>query len=228
MNKDESLIIEKLKRIPYCIGIIYAGSRIEGNYTETSDYDFTVLIEKGESYYKIFYYQDLLIDVCCATIEVIIKQDFDRNKVANAELFILAYGKIVFDKIGQMSAIQKQAKKIWALGPIKDKKEAGYLCTMFLYTLNKEKSELAHYEWNVITNKAVKLFFELHNTWLPKPFQIETKIKELDRDFFKFFEMAYLSKLEDRINLTKKMIEYLIKKFNLPQTREIYFLKDEN
>jgi len=228
MNKNESLIIEKLKKIPHCVGIIYAGSRIEGSFTETSDYDFTVLIDKGESYYKIFYYKDLLIDVCCATAEIINKQDFDRNKVANAELFILANGKIVFDKAGQMNTIQKKAKKVWALGPIKDKKEAGYLCTMFLYTLSKKKSELAYYEWTVITNKLVKLFFELHNVWLPQSFQVETKIKGLDGDFFKLFEMAYRSSAEHKVNSTKQMIKYLIKKFNLPQTREIYFSKDEN
>lgn len=228
MNKDENLIIEKLKKIPHCVGIVYAGSRVEGSFTKTSDYDFTVLTDKGKSYYKIFYYKNLLIDICCVTEETINKQDFDRNKISNAELSILAHGKIVFDKTGKMNTVQKKAKKVWTLGPIADKKEAGYLCTMFLYTLNKKRNELAYYEWTIITNKIVKLFFELHNTWLPKPFQVETKIKELDGNFFKFFETAFLSKSEDRINSTKQVIKYLIKKFNLPQTREIYFSKDEN
>ncbi|MFH1551782.1 MAG: nucleotidyltransferase domain-containing protein [bacterium] len=227
MKKDESLIIEKLKKIPHCIGIIYAGSRIEGDFTDTSDYDFTVLLDKGESYYKTFCYKDLLIDICCATTKVIYKQDFDRDKVANAELSILAHGKIVFDKSGQIGAVQKKAKKVWALGPKKDTKEAGYLCAMFLHTLNKQNSELAYYEWTVITNKLVKLFFALHNTWLPKSFQVENKIKELDEDFFKFFDTAYQSDIKNKVNSTKQMIQYLIKKFNLPHTKEICFPKDE-
>ena len=100
MDKKINLIIEKLKKIPYCEGIIYAGSRIEGDFTATSDYDFTVLIGRGKSYYKRFYYKNLLVDICSVTAEIIEKQDFKRDEVSNAELFIIAYGKIVFDKSG--------------------------------------------------------------------------------------------------------------------------------
>ena len=137
MDNKVNLIIEKLKKIPYCEGIIYAGSRIEGDFTATSDYDFTVLIGRGKSYYKRFYYKNLLVDICSVTAEIIEKQDFKRDEVSNAELFIIAYGKIVFDKSGQMKTIQKKAKKIWTLGPKKytknDFKEAGYLCAEFLH-----------------------------------------------------------------------------------------------
>lgn len=50
-------IVTKLKKIPCCEGIIFAGSRNEGDYNENSDYDFTVLISSGKSYYKIFKYE---------------------------------------------------------------------------------------------------------------------------------------------------------------------------
>ena len=116
MDKNVNVIIEKLKKIPFCEGIIYAGSRVEGDFSDSSDYDFTVLVGKGESYYETYRYKGLLVDICCATAEVIERNDLVRNKIANAELSILANGEIVFDKSGEMVSIQKKAKKIWKLG----------------------------------------------------------------------------------------------------------------
>ena len=125
MDKNVNLIVKKLKKISCCEGIIYTGSRQEGDFTEDSDYDFTVLVSKGKSYYKTFRYKGLLVDICCATPDIIRKQDFTRDAVANAELGIIAHGEIVYDKSGRMNALQKQAKKIWALGPKNNPKEAG-------------------------------------------------------------------------------------------------------
>jgi len=228
MDKNVNLIVERLKKIPHCEGIVYSGSRTDGDFVATSDYDFTVLISKGKSYYRIFRYKGLLIDICCATPEVIIKNDFRRDKVANPELSIIAHGEIVFDKSGQMKAIQKKAQRVWKLGPTNDIKEAGHLCTIFLHRLNKPKSESAYHSWNVIMNKTVRLFFELHKVWLPKFLKVESNINEIDRDFFKLYKKIYLANSADRVKLTKKMVEYLIKKFELPQTGEIYFPKNEN
>ncbi len=56
MNENLEIMVEKLKKIPNCEGIIYSGSRLEGDFIESSDYDFTVLINKGKSYYRIFTY----------------------------------------------------------------------------------------------------------------------------------------------------------------------------
>lgn len=225
MDKNVNLIVEKLKKIPYCEGIVYSGSRTDGDFVATSDYDFTVLISKGKSYYKIFRYKNLLVDICCATQEVIAKNDFRRDKVANPELSIIAHGEILFDKSDQMKAIQKKAQNVWKLGPTNNIKEAGHLCTIFLHRLNKPNSESAYHSWNVIADKTVRLFFELHRVWLPKFLKIESTIKEIDRDFFKLYEKIYLANSKDRIKSTKQMIQHLVKKFNLPQTGEINFPK---
>ncbi len=228
MDKNVNLIVEKLKKIPYCEGIVYSGSRTDGDFVITSDYDFTVLISKGKSYYKIFRYKNLLVDICCTTEKVILKQDFRRDKVANPELSIIAHGKILFDKSGRMKVIQKKAQKTWKLGPTNDIKEAGHLCAIFLHRLNKPNSELAYHSWNVIMNKIVRLFFELHKMWLPKSLKIESDINEIDGDFFKLYRKIYLANSKNRVRLTKQMIQYLVKKFKLPQTGEIRFPKDEN
>ena len=228
MNKNVNLIVEKLKKIPYCEGIIYSGSRKDGDFVATSDYDFTVLINKGKSYYKIFRYKNLLVDICCTTAEIINKHDLQRDKISNPELSIIAHGEIVFDKSGQMKSIQKKAKKVWLLGPTNNVKEAGYLCTSFLHKLNKPNSKLAYNSWIEIMNKTIKIFFELHKTWLPKPLKVENTINKIDQRFFKIYKEIYLTNSVTRIELTKKLIKYLIKKFKLPQTGEIYFSKDEN
>ena len=232
MDKNVNLIVEKLKKNPYCEGVVYAGSRIEGDYIATSDYDFTVLVSQGKSYYKIFKYKNLMVDICCATEKVIIKKDLVRNRISNAELYIIAHGEIVYDKSDRMNAIQKKAKKVWAIGPKKptqkDLIEAGYACTVYLQKLSKKDSGEAFYLWNEIMQKITKLFFELHNIWQPKFLNIESTIKNVDGNFFKLYDKVRYAEAPSRISTTKKLIEYLIKKFNLPQTGEIYFLKDEN
>lgn len=81
MNKNVNIIVEKLKKIAYCEGIVYSGSRTDGDFVATSDYDFTVLIGKGKSYYRIFRYKNLLVDICCATAEVIKKKIFGVIKL---------------------------------------------------------------------------------------------------------------------------------------------------
>lgn len=232
MDQNVNLIVEKLKKIPFCEGIVYAGSRIEGDFVATSDYDFTVLISQGKSYYKIFRYKGLMVDICCATEKVMTKKDLVRDKVSNAELYIIAHGEIVYDKSGKMSVIQKKAKKVWSLGTKKltrkDLIEAGYACATYLQKLSKKDSEGAFYLWNEIMQKMTTLFFELHNKWQPKFSHVEKSIKETDQDFFKFYDNVRYADINTRVSATKKMIEYLVKKFNLPQTGEIYFLKDEN
>jgi len=227
MDKNVNLIVEKLKKIPHCEGIIYSGSRMDGDFIATSDYDFTVLIDKGKSYYRIFRYKNLLVDICCATEEVIVKQDFRRDRVVNPELSIIAQGTILFDQSGRMKAIQKKAQKIWKLGPTNNTKEIGYLCAVFLHQLKKPNIESSYYAWSVIMSKTVRLFFELNKVWLPKSFKVESTINEIDRDFFKLYRKAYLANSKDRARLTEQMVKYIVKKFKLSQTGEIYFLKNE-
>lgn len=232
MDKNVNLIVEKLKKNPYCEGIVYAGSRIEGDFVATSDYDFTVLISHGKSYYKIFRYKNLMVDICCTTEKVIVKKDFIRDKISNAELYIIAQGEIVYDKSGRMDAVQKKAKKVWALGPKKlaqkDLIEAGYACTTYLQKLSKKDSEKDFYLWNYIMQRTTTLFFKLHSIWQPKFSNVENTIKKVDGNFFKLYNKVRYAKINARVNTTKKMIEYLVNKFNLPRTGEIYFLKDKN
>jgi len=231
IDKNVNIILEKLKKIPYCEGIIYTGSRLEGNFSKNSDYDFTVLISQGKSYYKIFNYKNLLVDICCATEKIIKEQDITKEKISNPELSIIANGNIIFDKSGKMKKIQKQAQKIWKSGPNKltkkDLAEIGHLCNTFLHKLSKDKSDEAYYYWNEIMKKMVIMFFELHQTWQPKFFEIEKNINKLDSNFFVLYKKANTSKdNKTKIKMTKKMIEYLVKKFKLPETGEIYFSKD--
>ncbi|MBU2566275.1 nucleotidyltransferase domain-containing protein [Patescibacteria group bacterium] len=232
MDSNVNLIVEKLKKIPYYEGIIYAGSRIEGDSSRTSDYDFTVLVSQGKSYYRTFRYKGLMVDICCATEKVIAKNDLVRDRISNAELYIIAHGEIVYDKSGKIKAIQNKAKKVWGLGPKKlsrkDLIEAGYICTVYLHKLSKKDSENAFYLWNEIMQKTTELFFELHNIWQPKFFLVEKAIKVTDRDFFKLYKKIYIADSADRVKLTKKMIKYLVEKFKLPQSGEMYFSKDEN
>lgn len=108
-------------------------------------------------------------------------------------------------------------------------KKPGHLCTIFLHRLNKPNSKSAYNSWNVIMDKTVRLFVELHKVWLPKSLKVENTINEIDRDFFKLYKKIYIAKnSKDRVRSTKQMIQYLIKKIKLSQTGEIYFPKIEN
>lgn len=232
MNEKLKVMVDKLKKISYCEGIIYAGSRLEGDFIESSDYDFTVLISQGKSYYKIFTYKDFIIDICCATEKVIKEQDISNTKISNPELGIIANGVILFDKNGKMLDIQKQAKKAWKNGPKKnsqkDLQEITHLLTIFLHKLSKKDAENAYTFSSEVINKTVKIFFQLHNVWQPKPFNIENSIKEIDEIFFNLYEELNNSTSKKKIELMKKIILYLMDKFWLDKSFDFYCVKSEN
>ncbi|PJE75594.1 hypothetical protein COV04_04175 [Candidatus Uhrbacteria bacterium CG10_big_fil_rev_8_21_14_0_10_48_11] len=112
------------------------------------------------------------------------------------------------------------------LGPVNNLKEVGHLCTIFLHRLNKPKSDSAYYSWNVIIDKTVRIFFELHKVWLLKFLNVEHAIDEVDQNFYKLYKKIYLAHPTERVKLTEKLVHYLIEKLNLPQTGEIFFPKD--
>lgn len=232
MNENLKIMVDKLRKIPNCEGIIYAGSRLEGDFIESSDYDFTILISQGKSYYKIFTYKDFIIDICCATEKVIKEQDISNNKVSNPELGIIANGVILFDKKGKMLDIQKQAKKVWKNGPKKnnqkDLQEITHLLTLFLHKLSKKDAENAYTFSSEVINKTVKIFFQLHSVWQPKPFNIEDSIKVIDETFFNLCKELNNSIGKNKIELMKKMILYLIDKFSLEKSFDFYCIKSEN
>jgi predicted nucleotidyltransferase len=231
MTQDLETILEHLKKLPFCEGIIFSGSRLEGVHSPDSDYDFTVLISKGKSYYKIFKYKKYLVDICCATAEVIKEKDLTNKRVANAELYILTSGQILFDKFGNLGKIQTAAKKIWKNGPAKISKkdliETGYAFKTYIDDLkgSMAKNIDGFYFQSYVIQNVVKFFFKLYKKWQPRPRDMEQEIQKIDIRFWKLYKEANISINKDRGAKIIKMIEYLVKKFNLPQTGEIYFLK---
>jgi predicted nucleotidyltransferase len=232
MNENLKLMVGRLKKIPNCEGIIYSGSRLEGDFIESSDYDFTVLISQGRSYYKIFTYKDFIIDICCATEKVIKEHDISNSKVSNPELGIIANGVILFDKNGKMLDLQKKAKKVWNNGPKKntqkDLQEITSLLTGFFHKLSKQGAEDAYTFSSEVINKTIKIFFQLHRVWQPKPFNIEDSIREIDEIFFNLYKEMSNSTGKKKIELMKKMILYLMDKFSLEKSFDLYFVKSEN
>ncbi len=233
MTQDLETILAHLKKLPFCEGIIFSGSRLEGAYSPDSDYDFTVLVSKGKSYYKIYKYKKYLIDICCATAGVIKEKDLTNKRVANAELHILTNGQILFDKFSNLEKIQTAAKKIWKNGPAKLSKkdivEIGYAFKTYTDDLKNsiEKNLDGFYLQNYVIQNVVKFFFKLYKKWQPRPRDVEQEIQKIDIRFWKLYKEANISVNKGRSAKIIKMIEYLVKKFSLPQTGEIYFLKGD-
>jgi hypothetical protein len=231
MNQDLETILAYLKKIPFCEGIIFSGSRLEETHSAESDYDFTVLISKGKSYYKIWKYKKYTIDICCATDEIIKGKDLTNERFSNAELYILASGQILFDKFGNLKKIQTVAKKIWNNGPKKITKndiiEVGYAFKTYADDLKSSmnKNLDCFYFQNYVIYNVVKFFFKLYKNWQPRPRDIEQTIQKIDKHFWKLYKEANISINKDRSAKIIKMIEYLIKKFKLPQTGDIFFEK---
>lgn len=224
-------ILPMLKKIPHCEGIIFSGSRLTGTQTKNSDYDFTVLISKGKSYYKIWEYKGYMVDICCVTYDKAKEKDLVKTRTSNAELFILATGLIVFDKYGNMKKIQDESKKIWKSGPAKISKnditEIGYAFKTYIDDLKSsvEKNIDCYYYQNYVIYNVVKFFFKLYREWQTRPRDIEQEIQRIDVRFWKLFKDANSSMDKDRTIKIIVMIKYLVKKFNLPQTGYIYFEK---
>ncbi|MFH1252879.1 MAG: hypothetical protein V1664_00910 [Candidatus Uhrbacteria bacterium] len=231
LNQNLEIISTYLKKIPFCEGVIFSGSRLKGTHSANSDYDFTVLISQGKAYYKIWQYKNYLIDICCATAKVIKEKDLTNERVANAELYILASGQILFDKFGNLKKLQTTAQKIWKNGPKKitknDTIEIGYAFKTYTGDLKNliEKNFDGYYFQNYVIQNVTKFFFKLHKEWQPRPRDIEQRIQIIDRIFWKLYKEVNVSINKNRSIKIIKMIEYLVKKFKLPQTGEIYFLK---
>ena len=230
MDHIVSTIVEKLKKIPFCQGIIYAGSRAEGDFVTTSAYDFTVLTARGKTYFTVFKYKGHNVDAPVGIEKEISRRDINRDKVANPELAILAHGEILYDTGDRMRAIQKKAQRVWKLGPKKytrrDYQEAGYLCMIFLHKLSKKHSDRAFHSWNEVMDKMTRMFFALHRAWMPKPTLRENRIKEIDQHFFTLYTRAYTASAQTRVAATKNMIRYVVKKFDLPQTGDVYLPRE--
>ncbi len=131
-----------------------------------------------------------------------------------------------------MLDIQKKAKKIWKIGPKKntqqDLQEMTHLLSIFLHKISKKDAEFAYTFSSDVINKTVKIFFQLHRVWQPKPFDIEDSIKEIDEIFFNFYKKVNNSTSTEKINLIKEMIVYLIDKFSLKESFDYYCVKSEN
>ncbi|MFH0891941.1 MAG: hypothetical protein V1867_04130 [Candidatus Falkowbacteria bacterium] len=231
--EDEGLgkIVSMLEKIPHCEGIVFNGSRLNGNGNEDSDYDFTVLVSKGESYYKIWRYENCMVDVCCVTLNKVKENDLVKTRNSNAELYIIATGQIVLDKNGKLKEIQDEAKKIWSEGPEQiseaEINEVGYAFKTYLddiKSLENSGNEGYYFQGYVIQN-VVKFFFRLYGKWQTRPRDIEQDIKNIDSGFWELYKDANINIGQDKNIAIIKMLEYLIKKFNLPQTGEIYFEK---
>jgi len=225
------IILPILKKIPYCEWIVFNGSRLHGIYTKDSDYDFTILISKGKSYYKARDYKGLKVDVCCTTYDVIKEQNLVRTNNSNAQLYILTTGLIVFDKCGDMKKLQNEARKIRNKWPEKITKkdviEIGYFFTSYIHDLKSsaEKNIDSHYHKNYVMLNVVKFFFKLYREWMNKQIYIDKEIQRIDILFWKLYKDVNMSTNENKTSKIISMINYLVKKFNLPQTGFIYVEK---
>jgi predicted nucleotidyltransferase len=228
MDKALEIIVKRLKKIPFCEGIVFSGSRLEGRHSPSSDYDFTVLTSKGKSYYRIWRFEGYMVDICAATAKVIAKKDLTNERIANPELYILSHGKILYDQHGNLQKIQTKAKKVWRKGYKKlskqDLAEIGYV----LKALSDDIKSTAHapiqpyFLLNETLRRLGSIFFELHGEWQPRARGVESAMKNVDRGFFNLYRKAS-AKPDPKTVL--KLVSYLVRKFDLPQTGEIYYTK---
>jgi predicted nucleotidyltransferase len=229
MDKTLETILKRLKKIPFCEGIVFSGSRLEGRHSPNSDYDFTVLISKGKSYYRIWRLEGYIVDICAATAKVIAEKDLTNERIANPELYILSHGKILYDRFGNLEKIQTKAKKVWSRGPKnlskKDIAEIGYVLKALSDDIKSASGSSIppHFLLNETLKRLGTMFFELYGEWQPRARGVESAMKKMDTSFFRLYRKASSRPTPKTV---LKLVLYLVRKFGLPQTGEIYYTKD--
>jgi predicted nucleotidyltransferase len=227
MNVPED-IKNQLMEIPFCEGIIFAGSRQNGTPTKESDWDFYVLLEDGaKSFRKTWKYEDTFIETFCNTRESINENELVTNKISNSGIHILATGDIIFDKFGRFAEIQSRAKKLYDDRPPElsgeQKQAMGYTLRMYVDDMKstEELGQEGYYLQNVVMAYALECFYKLKRKWMVKPRDVEENIKELDSSWGNMYINIFKSPQSEHPNLIVALIEELARINDIPMSGEI-------
>lgn len=226
-------ILEQVTAINGCEGVLFTGSRQQGAATDSSDWDFYVLLEDGfDSFRQTWPYNGSFIEVFCNTLQSINDNELVTDKISNAAVLMLATGTIVLDKHGRLKDVQKRAKELYEPGPPPPDKEE---ILLIAYTLRAYVDDLKSLEELDLDGYflqlkalvyAVECFYKLEQHWMASPRAIEKDIEQIDKDWASMHLRCNQSTGAQRTKAIINLIESLASKHGLSLSGEIMQVRD--
>ncbi len=225
-------ILNKVKAIEGCDGILYTGSRQQGSATTTSDWDFYVLLSnESKSFRRTWIHGNTHIETFCNTLASINENELVTSKISNPALNMLATGTIVFDSHGRLADVQSKAQQIYTAGPPKLDDEAlailGYVIRTLIDDLESlgELSVPGYYLQNGALVTAIESFYKLKQRWMAKPRQVEANLQTIDNHWANLYIEANEAVGTQKTAAIIKLLKALINKHNVVATGEVYQLR---
>jgi predicted nucleotidyltransferase len=217
MNRIPAIIeevVNELKSKDYVEGILLFGSCARDINLPHNDIDFYVLINRNWYQRKSKYYKRVLIELFLNPYEQYLSYFKSDEDLFTAQMF--ASGKILFDRNGKMSELQKIAKKILS-ERLELNKDIINEIRYYVADANldiKNELKVTEYQAMYIMNKTLELllksYFRIKKIPEPKYNYIIKKIEEIDPRLYaeikSFFDennpkrkFKFLKKIENAI-----------------------------
>ncbi len=216
MNKTIETFIEELKKKQDVLGVLLFGSWARGNNRSESDVDLLVIIENGFKR-TVEELEGQMFEIIYTTPKAALEY-WKQDKDGCAGVWEVA--KILYDKDGTISKLQKDAEEMLAKGkPIIDDHARKQL-----HFDKEDKIKFASdtVDDDVVTASLVlhnavseltKVFFDLQQMWAPAPKQRLAKIKELNPIFYELLVTFYdtNTNIQIKLGVAQKMVQEVFK-----------------
>ncbi len=202
-NAIPEAILSQLNRIRGIQGILFAGSRALGKANKNSDWDFYVLLKKGEPRWrKTWKYNDTWVEIFCndeTQISKVFHDDLKDGRGVATHMF--AHGVIVQDtKQGTLKKLANTAKRNLRNGPKKpttvEKNQINYNLSTFIQDVCdcKEDNNRADLLFNQAINGCVIYFYRLGCIWYPRPKDRLLDLAKRNKVISRYVESALIEK----------------------------------
>lgn len=219
-------ILDQIKSIPGCEAIIFTGSRQQGGFTDSSDWDFYVLLsDEFKSFRKTWIFNGQFIETFCNTLESIDENELINSKISNAAINILATGIIVHDTDNRMLEVQRRAIELSEKGPPGPSEEQKLVMG---YTLKNHIDDLealnelnisGYYLKQIALQFAVESYYKLGKRWMPRPRSIESDIQIHNPAIGELYvRSSETMKAVDIVDLLKSIADI----YNIPMNGEVF------
>jgi predicted nucleotidyltransferase len=217
-------IVVQYKKDKNVLGVLLCGSIVKNKFDRYSDIDIYILLKKKGKYARLnFIKNKIRVDIIVNTTEearIYLKND-EYNVQRNTSS-ILAYGKILFQRLKHLENLQYIARKNLKLRTQYSKEEV----LMHKYSIDDfwgeiqrdiEKNDVIAFglDSQFLLNNIIELFLKLHGDFLRQPKEMSEVFRKLDKTFWKKIESFYaVNDLQKKQKKLAELVRYIYKKSN--------------
>lgn len=222
IQKICSDVIKQHKQDKNVLGIMLFGSAVRSKFDQYSDIDIYILLKKNGEFSRInFIKNGIRVDIILNTIRDI-KSYFreEKNSLRRTTSHMLAYGKIIFQRNGELRKIQDVARNNLLS---KTKYKSGEVL-MHKYSIDDFWGEVQRdiqnrdyvafgLDSHFLVSNIIELFLKLNGEFLIQPNEMRKKLNRLDGKFSKLIEEFYKSEnIKNKKIVLLELTKYIYKK----------------